>query len=177
MQTFWKTFILDYNTDQQKRVAQAGWDALDESNCRHAWTWRLKLPWLPRYWNRLPWLTVPPPAIGLLIWLFRRGQVRRRQQADLSSVGEANLYAHLLAVFAKHCRLIPRASETPQEFGTAAESMLRNHPALAALAAVPLQVVRVFYRVRYGGRPLHSVNIKRSNATYSTWTPPWPSVE
>jgi len=67
--------------------------------------------------------------------------------------GEAAFYGRLLAVLAQRCRLGPEAGQTPREFAEAIRQHLQE-TAGESLADIPLQLTRLFYRVRYACQPL-----------------------
>jgi hypothetical protein len=65
----------------------------------------------------------------------------------------ASFYGRLLTVLARRRALRPEPAQTPQEFADQVGQRLRNEPA-AALADIPQQLTRLYYRVRYAARPL-----------------------
>jgi transglutaminase-like putative cysteine protease len=131
----WRDLIVEYNPDQQadlmKRLKAAGW----------AEVMKVGLP--------LGGVVV---LLAAAAWLRRRR--RRRQRAAQRGVVGDSLYGRLVALLMRHLGLAPAAGQTPREFGQAAGEALRGRPATAALADVPAAVVELFYRVRFGGRPL-----------------------
>ncbi|HWG42533.1 MAG TPA: transglutaminase domain-containing protein [Gemmataceae bacterium] len=133
---WWQTLILDYNADEQANL----WDRLQEDHHRST---LLKLGLLL--------LSVPVALIGFA--LLRRWNHRRRAAGPRPSNTVA-FYGRLLTLLARHAALRPRHGQTPHEFGEAARQFLQTRPVLSSLSDVPIRVVELFYRVRFGGRPL-----------------------
>jgi hypothetical protein len=102
--------------------------------------------------GRLAWraFAVAALAATALLGLALRRRWRRRRAAP----APAGFHRRLLALLARHLRLRPRPGQTPRELAVAAGAALAARPATAALADLPGQVVELFYRVRFGGRPL-----------------------
>jgi transglutaminase-like putative cysteine protease len=99
------------------------------------------------YWNWLLVAVLVLSAVGLA-WFLRR---RRASAPPYPATGD--FYARLIALLAQRCHLQRRPAQTPREFSAVAEQAL-GHRALTALAAVPGRVVSLYYRIRYGQRPL-----------------------
>jgi hypothetical protein len=51
--------------------------------------------------------------------------------------------------------------ETPQEFGQTAQAFLATQNLGAALVNLPLQIIQLFYQVRYGRFPVDSAERQR----------------
>jgi hypothetical protein len=97
--------------------------------------------------------------VALLVVGFRRARKRRRQRQLPGGTTRASavaIYGRLLAILERRCRLRQEPAETPREFAEAAEPVLGKATADPELAAVPRQVVRLYYRVRYGQYALSS---------------------
>jgi transglutaminase-like putative cysteine protease len=62
--------------------------------------------------------------------------------------------ARLFGLLDRHLGVRPGPSQTPRETAAAAADALRRHAATSPLAEVPDRVVELYYRFRYGGRPL-----------------------
>jgi transglutaminase-like putative cysteine protease len=102
------------------------------------------------------WVWSVGAAAAVLFGLWSLGRVRRRRAAgglDLPVPGVA-FYARLLAILQRHYQLRPQPQQTPREFADAAGPLLAQETADGLLAAIPGQVVRLFYRVRYGEHAL-----------------------
>jgi hypothetical protein len=130
----WRDLIVEYNPDLQadlvKRLRTTEWTGLTKAGLALAGVVVL---------------------LAAAAWLRRR---RRRRRAALRGVAAESLYGRLVALLGRHLGLAPSAGQTPREFGHAAGAALRGRQATAALADVPAAVVELFYRVRFGGRPL-----------------------
>jgi hypothetical protein len=87
-------------------------------------------------------------SAGVLVWRRRRRRTARPRR------GADSFYGKLLALLARHARLEPQAGQTPREFADTAGAALRGREATAVLADLPAAVAELFYRVRFGGRPL-----------------------
>ena len=92
-------------------------------------------------------------------WLWRalsskwkRGKKRIRPRVEF--------YRRLETLLGKHgiCRT---ANQTPREFALAAGERLRGITADSAVAAIPLNVVDCFYRVRFGNDRLDTAEVQR----------------
>jgi hypothetical protein len=68
--------------------------------------------------------------------------------------GVPSFYGRLLALLARRRALRPAPAQTPHEFAVLVGARLRNDPNASALADMPEQLTRLYYRVRYAARPL-----------------------
>jgi transglutaminase-like putative cysteine protease len=97
-----------------------------------------------------------PASASFVLWLARR--LRRRQRVPKTKADRRRaavaFYARLVALLARFMPDVPHPAQTPREFGTVARQVLTKDPATVDLADVPLRVAELFYRVRFGGRPL-----------------------
>jgi transglutaminase-like putative cysteine protease len=132
----WQELIVEYNADQQASL----WDSLKSGR---------PLPTL----LRLGLLLLTLPAVLLSLFLLRR-VARRRRSAGTRPDDAGGYYGRLLALLAKHTSTRPHFGQTPREFGESARQWLQARPGLAGLAHLPGRVVELFYRVRFGDRPL-----------------------
>jgi transglutaminase-like putative cysteine protease len=150
-QAFWSNFILNYNTGQQAGAVQTlGRMVLAARPYLTGRSRFLSLEW----WLRaVADVAVVAGAVVALVFLRRRLRWRWNRRPRQPLVG-GGFYQRMLAVLARHCRLAPAAAQTPREFGASAGAALRVQTGNAALAQVPAQVAALFYRVRYGHRPL-----------------------
>jgi transglutaminase-like putative cysteine protease len=115
-------------------------------------------------WKLVPrwsWLVYASGALLLIpaVWLvrrFRRRSLNRRDKPGpaLDSQPEVSFYARWLAIVARKYRLMPLPSQTPLEFAGVVRHAFRRAVSTAGLAPLPDAVVRLYYRARYGGRPL-----------------------
>jgi hypothetical protein len=101
---------------------------------------------------------------GAALWrLFRRA---RGPGPGARKEGAAHVpfYARLVALLTRHTPLRPGPAQTPREFGAAARKVLAATPATAALADLPARAADLFYRVRFGGRPLDDAESRALDA-------------
>jgi transglutaminase-like putative cysteine protease len=93
-----------------------------------------------------PWLGLIVVLAGLW-WVVRRRRGRR-----VSGGKPGSLYERMLNLLGRVLQLRPGPGETPVELAERAAELLADRPATAAMADVPVQVVALYYSVRYGGR-------------------------
>ena len=60
----------------------------------------------------------------------------------------------MLEVLARRRGLRPHPAQTPREFAATATTVLQSCSPVRAFALVPEMVVQLYYRVRFGDRPL-----------------------
>jgi transglutaminase-like putative cysteine protease len=87
-------------------------------------------------------------------WVVRRERKRVAHVHAEAPVSPVAFYRRLLAIVAQHLKMMPARAQTAQEFAAAVGTTLHNTPAAVGLTAVPLQVVRHYYQVRFGAREL-----------------------
>jgi hypothetical protein len=75
----------------------------------------------------------------------------RKLQAIVNARG--GFYQEMLSLLASEGLEKP-ATVTPRQYALAAAELLRQHPATADVATVPVRIVDLFYRVRFGHYPL-----------------------
>jgi hypothetical protein len=63
-------------------------------------------------------------------------------------------YRRLLEILAWQRGLEPQPEQTPREFGAAARQVLEAEPKSRGVAELPAWIIEMYYRVRFGGRPL-----------------------
>src|SRR5262249_20928476 len=73
----------------------------------------------------------------------------RRQ--GTAPAAESVFYHRLLSLMERRCRLTPDVGQTPREFGVKAQEFLTARKVDTALKDLPIRIVELFYRVRYGG--------------------------
>jgi hypothetical protein len=141
---FWRFFIAEYGTEEQSTLANevrqkitSGGTAATGSTSYRAWL-----------------LIVPPVLIaGFAVYVVRRR--RRVRSADgRPSPPVVPFYARFLDLLDRHARLLPSPGQTPREFCELVGILLVKRHATAALATLPAQIAALYYRVRYGGKPL-----------------------
>ncbi len=113
LRSFWRHYILEYNTDQQGEAVQALWK-------RFALT--AKLEAFSSWVQREPyWLASFTALLVGLIWL-RRPKARPRQR--ITPAPATAFYHRLLTLMERRCRLTPKVGQTPQEFGARVQEFL-----------------------------------------------------
>jgi hypothetical protein len=126
-QALWRDLILGYAADEQFDL----WDDLVSGRLLG---------------SLAPWL-------GLAALLAALGWVIRRSWRRAVSRGkQSTLYDRMLALLAGRIELRPEPAETPVELADRASAVLAERPATAALADVPVEVVTLYYSMRYGGQ-------------------------
>jgi hypothetical protein len=156
LRDFWKNLILDYNVDRQQDTL---WALGDLVGVNQTWalleslgTWLQREVWsghlLARRW---PWLAVPS-FFGFGLWAFRRRRSPTSQVASPSA--DVAFYHQWLDVLARYGRLERSPWQTPWEFAEMVQQALARWPGSAAVAKVSRQVISLYYRARFGARPL-----------------------
>ena len=133
---WWQTLIVDYNADEQADL----WDIVRPGRRLFA----------ARKIGSLL-LTGLTALLGLVLLrrLLRRGWPSGGRAADVEA-----FYGRLLALLARHAALRPQSGQTPREFAKKARQLFEGRPGWTALADLPDLVIELYYRVRFGGRPL-----------------------
>ncbi len=133
---WWQTLIVDYNADEQADL----WDIVRPGRRLFA----------ARKIGSLL-LTGLTALLGLVLLrrLLRRGWPSGARAADVEA-----FYGRLLALLARHAALRPQSGQTPREFAKKARQLFEGRPGWTALADLPDLVIELYYRVRFGGRPL-----------------------
>lgn len=152
---YWRKLILGYSRHKQEEAATGLWDRLGlDAPVEAVTNWWEKTPRTRRRAS-LSWAWLGVPAVLILgVGLWWRGRRRQRQRPSRLPGPAVAFYNQFLALIARHCRLAPLPAQTPWEFGAVVSQSLRALPATAGLAALPGEVVRHYYRVRFGGQTL-----------------------
>jgi len=128
---------------------------------REAFIWLLTGRWLN--WSGLMWVTALVAVLALAYAGVRRAwrrpgedplghrTVRRRVQVEF--------YRQLETVLA-HFGLRRRATQTQREFALSAAATIFQNTGADDLAALPVEIVEAFYRVRFGGASLDKDQIE-----------------
>jgi transglutaminase-like putative cysteine protease len=130
---FWEERIVNYNSERRAET----------------------MLWLRTHGRT--WAPVVGVAAAVLAgsWILLMLLRRRRRQPGLSRP-TLSFYGRLLELLARHRGLTPATGQTPREFAGAAAAVLGTQPATAAWAGLPSRVVELYYRARFGDRPLDS---------------------
>jgi hypothetical protein len=140
LHSFWRIYILEYNTDQQGGVLEALWTRFAlTSRAETFGSWVQREPY---------WLAGFTALLVGLIWLRRPKTSRRPRAVPLP---ETAFYHRLLTLMERRCRLVPKVGQTPQEFGARAQELLAAQKVEALLKDLPPRIVELFYKARYGG--------------------------
>jgi transglutaminase-like putative cysteine protease len=141
---FWRLFVSEYGTEEQSALASELWSKVSSSGPSPSVTRVFPV------WVRILLLTV---VVVLGAYLLVR-RWRRRTARFSEATPTVAFYARLLDLLAQHARLSPVPGQTPREFGVAASKVLCSSEATAALSDLPGLVATLFYRVRFGAKPL-----------------------
>jgi hypothetical protein len=101
----------------------------------------------------LPYLLVAVLVLGAVIYLDRFALQWLGWTPAVGPTVEP-FYQRLLQLLAWHRGLEPEPAQTPREFGAAAAQALEARPKSRAVAGLPGWIIELYYRVRFGGRPL-----------------------
>jgi transglutaminase-like putative cysteine protease len=150
----WKGLILDYNLETQVDAAAALWTGLAlDQRPNELVGWFRKGPLTGQSWAARWTALAIGPAVLLAGWWFRRAR-RHRSGSRKATASSVVFYDRYLKVVSRRCGLAPQPSHTPLEFASLVSRTLRTIPAVARLAELPPNVAHLYYRIRYGGRPL-----------------------
>ncbi|HEY7326043.1 MAG TPA: transglutaminaseTgpA domain-containing protein [Gemmataceae bacterium] len=133
---WWRSLILEYDGDEQ------------------AGLWEMLISLRPMVLLRVLGLIGSASIVLIALGLFLHRQRRSRNGVVVCSDG--GIYSRLVRILARNVSLRPRLAQTPREYVTEAHTLLLARPRWAALAELPRRVVDLFYRVRFGGRPLNA---------------------
>ena len=141
----WRNYIMEYNADQQTQAFDMVRNQLTAEE-----PWSLSLV-----------IVVPGTSMAgaYLAWRLRRRWIGRSvacglaTDRDLAAAG-TGFYPRFLKVMERHLNLRPGPGQTPREFGLLTQLCLANRNSDAVGAAIPLRLVELLYRVRYGGQAL-----------------------
>jgi transglutaminase-like putative cysteine protease len=155
LQRLWRNSVIDYNPAQLENLTAEMSHRLDLAARFEGVAESLQ----ERVKTGPFWIWSVGAAAAVLLGLWSLGRVRRQRAARglaLPVPGVA-FYARLLTILQRHIQLRPQPQQTPREFADAAGLLLVQATADGLLAAIPGQVVRLFYRVRYGEHALSTV--------------------
>jgi hypothetical protein len=129
---FWKELIVGYDSANQADLMA-----------------RLRAGELLRDWRTFLVLGALAAVGGVAWWLWRPA----RTAAGAGQAVAVAFYARLLGLLAG-AGLRPARGQTPREFAASAAAALGGHHVTADWADVPREATELYYRVRFGGRPL-----------------------
>jgi transglutaminase-like putative cysteine protease len=101
----------------------------------------------------LPYLLVVVLVLLVLVYLARFA-LRWVGVTTADAMPTEPFYQRLLHLLAWYRGLEPQPEQTPREFGVAAAHVLGAEPKSSPVAALPAWIIELYYRVRFGGRPL-----------------------
>jgi transglutaminase-like putative cysteine protease len=133
----WRSLIVDYDGDEQADLLEAMTSGQRPSGL-------LKLGF-----------AVLALGTAIAAWLLlRRLRYHRRTVSIHGNGPDTALYPRLIRILGRYASLRPHLGQTPHEYGEAARACLNARPTLTVLAGWPMRVIDLFYRARFGGRPL-----------------------
>jgi transglutaminase-like putative cysteine protease len=146
--------ILDYNLDRQMEGAIALWNKLSvEEGIRSLGRWIETLPSAGTS-SATAWLwLLGGPLVLTGFWWWRRRSRGLAAHAG-SRTPQVEFYERWLALVSHHCKLQPSPSQTPREFAETVRQAFQAHPSGAILDSLAQKVIRLYYQVRFGARPL-----------------------
>ena len=149
----WRSYIMDYNADQQAQAMDAVRNQLTPDE-----------PW------NLSVLFLAPSSLAgaFLAWQLRKRWTRRtvrdgRATARALAAAGTGFYPRFLKVADRLLSLKPAPGQTPREFGLIAQSCLANRAQDKMASVIPLRLVELLYRVRYGGQSLTVAEEQEAN--------------
>ncbi len=146
---FFRNFIVEYDADQQERtryaMSQSQWWAIPHS-LRAFFFGPGGDNWL---------LATLILMVGLAMVLAARTLMRRTRRPERPDEGLTPFfYGRLLDTLKRGLGIWPGTGETAGEFAVAAAHRLGADPQTHAVAGVPAATAEIYYRVRFGDRPL-----------------------
>jgi hypothetical protein len=147
--SFFKNFIVEYDADVQDRTRVALGSVSSGALGQGVRT--VFLGPSGDDWGRA--VAIAFVGLGAVLGAYRVVR-RRRRGRPAAADPSTSFYRRLLALCASRLGAAPRRGETPGEFAAATAGRLRAAPATRHLADVPAETAVLFYRVRFGGRPL-----------------------
>jgi hypothetical protein len=141
----WRDLVLDFNADQQADL----WSALTSRRGAGRARALLRLVVLGVVAAGVMWLAVRLARLARHCWRALRARAARAAHRAPPA-----WLARLYRLLARHFGIRPEPGQTPRETAAVAAEALRRLPAAARFADLPGRVVDLFYRVRFGDRPL-----------------------
>jgi hypothetical protein len=145
--SLFKNFVIEYDADQQERARYA----VTRTDWGVSAAKRAVLGPSGDDWARAGLIAAGGVAAVVVGWrLIRRQRAAARPTPDPTTA----FFPRLVATLRRTLGLEPGVGQTPGEFATAAGDRLRATPAAADLAEVPSEAANLYYRARFGDRPL-----------------------
>jgi hypothetical protein len=148
MASIFKNFVVEYDADQQDRAYTAlgsfRWETI-----RNTMHHTLFGPDGEEWWR----VVVAVATIGGLVFAARRAFRRSRSPIHATDPDTA-FFRKLMGLMTRHLGVRPRDGQTPAEFAEFARDRLATQPATRDLGSLPVETTVLYYRVRFGGRPL-----------------------
>lgn len=146
--TLFKNFVIEYDADQQERakyaVTRGGWAV-------HPRLKQVVLGPGGDDWGRASLIGVAGLGAVLVGW---RAVRRWRRPAPATADAGTAFYDRLVATLRRAFGVGPAAAETPGEFAASAGARLGADAATREVADLPAEAAGLYYRVRFGDRPL-----------------------
>lgn len=130
-ESFWRNYVLDYHADRQAATLEL-WDLAASI--------------------RIGGVLLLLGIAAVMFWAIRRQWRRRSVVAPALSTDP--LYAQLLNVLARRCKLAPRPAQTPLEFADQAGQHLQGVSLSPPFIELPALIAQLHYRYRYGGESI-----------------------
>jgi transglutaminase-like putative cysteine protease len=134
--TFYRYFVVEYDSDQQARARN--WvERID-------WPATLVGPDGTQWWRPV---VVVAGIVGLTVFVRRRRTPKTASAADAPTF---DLYARVCDLIRRCVGLEPAVNQTPEEFARVAADRLAAQTASLSDPNLPAETVVVYYRVRFG---------------------------
>jgi hypothetical protein len=153
---FWTNFVVGYSLEKQGEILGDIWNKLRPGLQRVTIDdWTEAGPATAPFWlTPWPWLT---GLGGLLGYFFlRRIRERKEKPARARPTISIDFYDRFLKVSARKWHLQPVLSQTPLEFSKVVTTQLQTSFSSSSWQEFPGYLVNLYYRVRFGARPLDS---------------------
>jgi hypothetical protein len=153
----WRNYVMDYNADQQGHAFESIRDQMTPEEPRSVLLFVLVCG-------------------ALVLAAFLALKVRRRwarrtapneNTAGLAFLG-AGFYPRFLEIASRLLNVQPEPGQTPREFGLRAQSCLESRALGEDCSAIPLKLVDLLYRARFGGHTLTSAEERQANRDVET---------
>lgn len=176
-QLLWNDFVLDHEGEEGADSSSMSAPALSRLLPLERWSQGAR-NWASRMFDATQeWLgeegfgwragLLAATALGVLaglwrgaLWLWRRLPWTPSGRRRRARIALAPFYARLEGLL-RRLGLTRGARETPREFAQQVAEQFADTPGLERVAEVPLEIAGAYYRVRFGGAVLDSVELQR----------------